>query len=170
MRNNLLGRICGRLTVVAFSETRNARAYWECRCECGSITFVASCNLRDSASKPVRSCGCLLRETAARMGASQRRHGEAAERTPEYTAWLNIQTRCHNPHAANWKYYGAMGVEVCDRWRGSFEDFLSDVGRRPSDRHSIDRFPNPYGNYEPGNVRWATTLEQRHNRREKAVS
>lgn len=166
-RSDLVGRTYGRLTVVSYAETRNARAYWECRCECGSTTFVASCNLRETAGNPVRSCGCLLRETTAEIGRSRRKHGEAAARTVEYRTWRNIQNRCYNPNGKNWKYYGGMGVAVCDEWRGSFEAFLAHVGRRPSSRHSIDRFPDPYGNYEPGNVRWATTIQQRHNRRKK---
>ena len=61
--------------------------------------------------------------------------------------------------------YGARGIKMCDRWNASFEDFLADVGFRPSPDHSIDRYPNKNGNYEPGNVRWATRVEQQNNLR-----
>lgn len=56
------------------------------------------------------------------------------------------------------------GITVCERWRDSFENFLADMGERPSKAHSIDRFPNRDGNYEPGNCRWATAIEQSRNR------
>lgn len=54
---------------------------------------------------------------------------------------------------------------ICSRWRDSFENFMSDVGPRPSEKHSIDRYPDNNGNYEPGNVRWATASEQARNTR-----
>lgn len=72
--------------------------------------------------------------------------------------------RCTNPNSDAWKYYGGRGVTVHLEWRASFEAFMQDVGRRISPSHSIDRHPNPDGNYEPGNVRWATPREQRLNR------
>ena len=72
--------------------------------------------------------------------------------------------RCRNSDCADYRYYGGRGITVCDVWRNSYESFLLDVGRRPSDDHSIDRIHNN-GNYEPGNIRWATALEQTRNRR-----
>ena len=78
--------------------------------------------------------------------------------------------RCENPKRNNYGRYGGAGITVCDRWRhgdgarSGFECFLGDVGERPPGK-SLDRYPNPAGNYEPGNCRWATALEQRHNRR-----
>lgn len=71
--------------------------------------------------------------------------------------------RCENPNVKDWKYYGGRGIKVCLEWRESFEVFLRDMGTRPSPSHSIDRI-EPDGNYEPGNCRWATPLQQRHNR------
>jgi hypothetical protein len=73
--------------------------------------------------------------------------------------------RCHNPSHVNFEGYGGRGIKVCDRWRAAFLNFLADVGDRPSARHSIDRFPNNDGNYEPGNVRWATRRQQARNKR-----
>lgn len=83
----------------------------------------------------------------------------------EYQTWKSMKRRCTNPRDASFKYYGAKGITVCDRWMGSFEAFLEDMGRRPSARHSIDRFPNSDGNYEPGNCRWALAVQQARNRK-----
>jgi hypothetical protein len=94
------------------------------------------------------------------------RHGDsrAAGSTSEYASWERIIQRSTNPRMHNWKYYGGRGITVCDRWRNSFENFLADMGRKPSPRLSIDRINND-GNYEPGNCRWATQKEQIANRR-----
>jgi hypothetical protein len=94
------------------------------------------------------------------------KHGHATNGivTPEYAAWRSMKSRCINPNREDFKYYGAMGVSVCQKWFDSFESFLADVGPRPSPEHSLDRFPNRYGNYEPGNVRWATRIEQASNK------
>lgn len=86
-------------------------------------------------------------------------------RTPEYATWANIIGRCGNQKNPAYKWYGAKGVRVCDRWRHDYATFLADMGRRPSAKHSIDRFPDPTGEYGPGNCRWATMQEQQRNRR-----
>ncbi len=85
-------------------------------------------------------------------------------RTPEYKAWAAMKSRCACPTDAAYHYYGGRGIEVYPEWRASFQAFLAYVGLRPSSGHSIDRYPNPNGNYEPGNVRWATKIEQMNNR------
>lgn len=71
--------------------------------------------------------------------------------------------RCTNPHFTKYPSYGGAGVKVCDRWR-LFDVFWQDMGERPSLEHTLDRYPDRRGNYEPGNVRWATRWEQGHNR------
>jgi hypothetical protein len=78
------------------------------------------------------------------------------------TAFRAMWQRCTNPAKSNYKYYGGRGITVCERWR-VFENFVADVGLRPHGL-TIDRFPNKNGNYEPGNVRWATHSEQMRNR------
>jgi hypothetical protein len=85
-----------------------------------------------------------------------------ANQPPEYFVWEKMKGRCNRPTGSNECY---QGVTVCERWRKSFAAFLADMGPRPSPRHSIDRWPNPNGNYEPTNCRWATAKEQRENRR-----
>ena len=86
-------------------------------------------------------------------------------RTKSYRAWRMMMTRCYNPNHESWPLYGGRGIRVCDSWKNSFHAFLADMGHPPSDDHSLDRYPNMNGHYEPGNVRWATAKEQSRNRR-----
>lgn len=72
-----------------------------------------------------------------------------------------MKKRCTNPNSRNYKRYGGRGITVCERWQ-SFENFFSDMGKKPSPEHSIDRINND-GNYEPSNCRWATRIQQREN-------
>lgn len=81
--------------------------------------------------------------------------------TPEKSRWRAMKARCFNPNNRKYPRYGARGITVCERWL-VFENFLADMGPRPSPRHSIDRINND-GNYEPSNCRWATMPEQMRN-------
>jgi hypothetical protein len=93
-------------------------------------------------------------------------HGDAREgkRTAEYNIWITMKQRCSNPKTNGYINYGGRGIIVCERWLNSFENFLKDMGRKPSGDHSIDRIDND-GNYEPNNCRWATQKEQYENSR-----
>lgn len=75
-----------------------------------------------------------------------------------------MKNRCNNSHYGRFKDYGGRGIKVCERWNSSFENFLADMGPRPSNRHTIDRINND-GNYEPGNCRWALPKQQGNNRK-----
>lgn len=78
--------------------------------------------------------------------------------------WHTMIARCHKPNASGYEDYGARGISVCDRWRNDIHAFIADMGPRPSPKHSIDRIDND-GDYEPGNCRWATSMEQSRNNR-----
>jgi len=91
-------------------------------------------------------------------------HARAASGpSPEYKAWASMINRCTCPKRKDYKHYGGRGIGVCRRW-ADFRSFLGDIGLRPSPQHSLDRINND-GNYEPGNVRWATRSEQHRNMR-----
>lgn len=92
-------------------------------------------------------------------------HSKKRQRSLTYRTWDAMIHRCHNPQSSAYHKYGGRGIVVCDRWRESFESFLSDMGDRPGPEYSIDRYPDKNGNYEPGNCRWATPSEQARNRR-----
>lgn len=94
------------------------------------------------------------------------RHGHALlnHATSEYRSWSHMMYRCTNPRSHNFKYYGGRGVRVCKRWH-VFKNFLADMGPKPWAGYSIDRFPDKDGNYEPGNCRWASCIEQARGRR-----
>lgn len=94
---------------------------------------------------------------------NRRRLTHGMRNTPEYSAWKAMKHRCLNPRNHVYRLYGGAGITVCERWR-KFEHFIADMGRKPSDKHTLDRYPNQKGNYEPGNCRWATMKEQQNNR------
>lgn len=165
-REDIVGRRYGRLVVVALARTSNYKAWWECRCDCGASKVVNGVHVK---AGKIRSCGCLQRESARERALGKQRnlqHGHALgrKRTPEFAVWLGMRWRCAPtaPDATRRLYFG-RGIRVCERWQ-AFENFLADMGERPSPTHSIDRIDNSKG-YEPGNCRWATPLEQSRNSR-----
>lgn len=154
-RNDISGQSFGRWTVSSYA----GDASWSCLCECGTERNVPGFSLRSGISK---SCGCLAAESAS---SRLLKHGHAriGNTTPEYRAWAAARERCTNPNKKNWHRYGGRGIRMCDEWMASFEAFLEYIGARPSSVHSLDRYPNNDGNYEPGNVRWATPEQQGRN-------
>lgn len=96
--------------------------------------------------------------------ANRKIHGDTTHTTKskEYQAWIGMKSRCFNVNEKRYKNYGGRGITVCDRWRDSYQNFLTDMGRAPSPKHSIDRI-NVDGNYEPTNCRWASIKEQANN-------
>lgn len=165
---DLSGRRFGMWTVLEvhwkyLSPTKRV-AFWKCRCDCGTERLVWG----EALKKGAKSCGCARfvgprRPVKSLVGAARVSHGRTG--TPEHFAWIEMIARCENTKKRLYKNYGGRGIVVCDRWRHSFVNFLSDMGERPSPQHSLDRIDND-GNYEPGNCRWADVETQQNNRRD----
>ena len=153
--SDLTGQRFGRLVVLHRAPNRKKRVFWTCRCDCGKKKRILAQSLRQ---KRTVSCGCHRAE-----GARKRRKTHGATKTPEYATWRHILSRCNNPNTAYYDCYGGRGIAVCERWT-TFENFRSDMGPKPSEKHSIDRI-DPDGDYSPDNCRWASPEVQQGNRR-----
>ena len=150
---NLTGRRFGRLTVIGFSHM-DKTSRWFCRCDCGTEIVV-------------RGAYLTFGKTSACIYCDKRwwKHGHhrRGKSSPTYGSWTAMKSRCYRASSQGFKYYGGRGIGVCDRWRWNFENFLADMGERPSGL-TLDRIDNN-GNYEPGNCRWVTRAEQNRTKR-----
>lgn len=156
---NIIGERFGRLTVLLLHDrNRHAQIRWQCRCDCGNNHVVTGHGLRTG---KVASCGCAKSEATIK---AHRVHGHGNNKDRTYLSWLAMKARCNNPRSSKYYMYGAIGVSVWKQWDESFMEFKSYMGERPSGM-TLDRFPNREGNYEPGNVRWATPKQQRANQK-----
>lgn len=150
-----------RLTVLGYVERNHEnRRQVKCRCDCGKIFVTLEKSIK---SQRTKSCGCFHLETVRTKAIT---HGHKAGRhvSSEYATWQCMKNRCLNPKAQGYKNYGGRGIKVCERWLNSFQNFISDMGLKPSTKHTIDR-KNNNENYTPKNCRWATKFEQCNNTR-----
>jgi len=154
--SQLVGQTIGILTVNEYIPGQGRKGEKKikpmciCICECGRERRVMATHLM---SGHTRGCGFCLKQGVTKNV----KHGGAlgGEAGPTYACWISMKTRCTNSKAVNY----------CERWLNSFENFIQDMGERPSLKHSLDRYPNMNGIYEPGNARWATPKQQQRNRR-----
>jgi len=151
---NLTGRIFTRWQVLALYGRADSSLVWLCLCECGNIREMKSNVLLNGKS---RSCGCLKTESVRTMHIT---HGESG--SPELAAFYGAKKRCNNINSDDYHNYGGRGIEFRLE---SFEQFLKEVGRKPSKFHSLHRIDND-GHYEVGNIEWATKkVQARHTRK-----
>lgn len=150
---DLTGQRFGKWLVISKGESPSGyehQQFWLCRCDCGTELVRKGGQLRYAEKKGVA-------QSCQRCGAI--RHGYT--KSPEHRAWINMHDRCRRPENHAYARYGGRGISVCDRWK-SFENFIADMGHRPTAAHSLDRIDNN-GNYCPENCRWTTQITQNRN-------
>lgn len=141
-------------------EAVNKRLKWRVECSCGVMDTVPEYY--------------MTRPHSPRLDCGHKRKSIITDNVLTYRSWYMMHERCENPKHEAFHHYGGRGIKVHPAWHRSlpdyagFKQFLQDVGHRPSKALTLDRYPNNDGNYEPGNVRWATGIQQRANQRQPA--
>lgn len=161
-----IGKKYGRLTIlkesgfVQYSKTKMRKVL--CKCDCGKEKEIDLNSIKRGKST---SCGCFNKEFAKQ---NSTKHGMSMLYTgvkhPDYCIWTKLKSRCLNPKDKSYKHYGGRGIKICDRWLNSFENFINDLGWRPSKKYSLERI-DYNKDYCPENCKWILKSEQSKNSR-----
>ena len=147
------------------ADGRGTRSRCIAECECGFISEYDKNNIeRGNTTRCSKCANKSRREKHSRHGCSISMKQSNPEVYSNYTIWQGMKRRCYLKTARSYPDYGGRGIKVCDRWLESFDNFVEDMGFRPTSKHEIDRI-NTNGDYEPGNCRWATKKENARNKR-----
>lgn len=167
----VIGAIFTRLTIVSFIRgytvdgvKHRRKVVCECSCNSGKRVEVFGYNLTSGHSK---SCGCLTIEATKKANTKHGHNRSRKLQTSEYSTWLSMIARCTNSKLKEFKNYGGRGISVCNNWY-DFRNFIADMGLKPFKGAQIERVNNS-GNYEPGNCKWATRVEQGGNKRNNII-
>lgn len=141
---------------LSYGETNRDKRIFKCYCKCGKEAIVTLRQIKRNAY--CDSCNPRTKnKTAVKMW-----------RTSEYESYRNMKTRCFNPKHRSYKWYGAKGIKICDRWLENnghgFKNFLNDMGYKPTPKHQIDRIDSD-NDYKPDNCKWSTHQEQQENKK-----
>lgn len=149
--DDIVGKKFNKLTVLKWHSMNGEQSMWLCLCDCGNEKVVRGARMKEGVTT---SCGCHRKNRLIKHGLST---------SNEYTIWWDIKRRCEDTSRKYYSRYGGRGITICERWQ-SFENFVEDMGMRPSKKHSIDRIDNDKG-YCKENCRWTDSVTQANNRR-----
>lgn len=159
--SDFIGKKLNLLTIIKeVTQKIKYKRFVECLCDCGNIKIIQLSYVR---SHHTKSCGCY-NLSAFRVRSTT--HGMSYSK--EYNSYRKMIERCYSPNDISYKNYGAIKISVDERWLNNFDNFISDMGMKPSVGHSLDRIDSK-GNYSKENCRWATRTEQNRNKKNNVV-
>lgn len=167
-RINLTGQTINNIKFISFSHiNKNKTRIWNCVCYCGNNFTCSPTNIKN---KNTKSCGCLNKSNIIKRNKENKKWVNNDKHM--HAIWRAMISRCYNKNNWRYKHYGARGIIVCESWK-NFDNYYTwiknNLGNKPDKSYSLDRVDNN-GNYEPGNLRWASKKTQSKNKRGPKLS